>query len=115
MRRKATFYPVAGSFQGARVVLEAIGRDEQEAINKLEGLLLRFRDEEVGLRENRGIRGPRMLEALNLIGIVSGAERPPYRARRQEGRHEQRRTILTALDIVSHCSKSVNSYTLSIT
>ena len=28
---------------------------------------------------------------LNLIGIVSGAERPPYRARRQEGRHEQRR------------------------
>ena len=48
MRRKATFYPVAGSFQGARVVLEAIGRDEQEAINKLEGLLLRFRDEEGG-------------------------------------------------------------------
>jgi len=48
MRRKATFYPVAGSFQGAPVVLEAIGRDEQEAINKLEGLLLRFRDEEGG-------------------------------------------------------------------
>src|SRR4029077_14574818 len=38
-----------------------------------------------------------MLEALNLIGIVSGAERPPYRARRQEGRHEQRHSILTAL------------------
>jgi hypothetical protein len=45
---KRHFNPVAGSFQGARVVLEAIGRDEQEAINKPEGLLLRFRDEEGG-------------------------------------------------------------------
>ena len=33
---------------GARVVLEAIGPDEQEAINELEELLLRFRDEEGG-------------------------------------------------------------------
>jgi phosphotransferase system HPr-like phosphotransfer protein len=31
---------------GARVVLEAIGPDEQEALNKLELLLLGFRDEE---------------------------------------------------------------------
>ena len=31
---------------GARVILEAIGPDEQEAINELEALLLRFRDEE---------------------------------------------------------------------
>jgi phosphocarrier protein HPr len=37
---------------GARVILEAIGPDEQEAINELEALLLRFRDEEAGLREN---------------------------------------------------------------
>jgi phosphocarrier protein HPr len=33
---------------GARVVLEAIGPDEQEALNKLELLLLGFRDEERG-------------------------------------------------------------------
>jgi phosphocarrier protein HPr len=33
---------------GARVVLEAIGPDEREALNKLELLLLRFRDEERG-------------------------------------------------------------------
>jgi phosphocarrier protein HPr len=31
---------------GARVVLEAVGPDEQEALNELEALLLRFRDEE---------------------------------------------------------------------
>jgi phosphocarrier protein HPr len=33
---------------GARVVLEAIGPDEQKAINELEALLLHFRDEEGG-------------------------------------------------------------------
>ena len=33
---------------GARVILEAIGPDEQEALNELEALLLRFRDEEGG-------------------------------------------------------------------
>jgi phosphotransferase system HPr-like phosphotransfer protein len=33
---------------GARVVLEAIGPDEHEALNKLERLLLCFRDEERG-------------------------------------------------------------------
>ena len=33
---------------GARVVLEAVGPDEQEALNELEALLLRFRDEEGG-------------------------------------------------------------------
>ena len=37
---------------GARVVLEAIGPDEQEAINELEELLLRFRDEEGGAQGN---------------------------------------------------------------
>ena len=37
---------------GARVVLEAIGPDEQEAINELEALLLRFRDEEAGVQGN---------------------------------------------------------------
>ena len=31
---------------GDRIVLEAIGPDEQEALNELEALLLRFRDEE---------------------------------------------------------------------
>ena len=31
---------------GARVVLEAVGPDEQEALNELEALLQRFRDEE---------------------------------------------------------------------
>jgi phosphocarrier protein len=34
---------------GARVVLEAIGPDEHEALNKLELLLLSFRDEERAL------------------------------------------------------------------
>ena len=34
---------------GARVVLEAVGPDEQEALNRLEALLLRFRDEEGGI------------------------------------------------------------------
>jgi phosphotransferase system HPr-like phosphotransfer protein len=31
---------------GVRVILEAIGPDEQRAINELEASLLRFRDEE---------------------------------------------------------------------
>jgi phosphocarrier protein HPr len=31
---------------GARVVLEAVGSDEREALRELEALLLRFRDEE---------------------------------------------------------------------
>ena len=35
---------------GARVVLEAIGPDEQEAIDELEALLLRFREEEGGAK-----------------------------------------------------------------
>ena len=35
---------------GARVVLEAIGPDEQEAIDELEALLLRFREEEDGAK-----------------------------------------------------------------
>ena len=35
---------------GARVVLEAIGPDEQEAIDDLEALLLRFREEEDGAK-----------------------------------------------------------------
>ena len=38
---------------GARVVLEAIGPDEQEAIDELEALLLRFREEEDGARTKR--------------------------------------------------------------
>jgi phosphocarrier protein HPr len=33
---------------GDRVVLEAVGPDEQEALNELEALLLRLRDEEGG-------------------------------------------------------------------
>jgi phosphotransferase system HPr (HPr) family protein len=33
---------------GARVVIEAVGPDEQEALDNLEALLLRFRDEEGG-------------------------------------------------------------------
>lgn len=37
---------------GDRVVLEAIGPDEQEALNELEALLLRFRDEEGGAQGN---------------------------------------------------------------
>jgi phosphotransferase system HPr-like phosphotransfer protein len=35
-----------------RVVLEAIGPDEQEALNQLEALLLRFHDEEGGVQGN---------------------------------------------------------------
>ena len=31
---------------GDRVIIEAVGPDEQEALNELEALLLRFRDEE---------------------------------------------------------------------
>jgi phosphocarrier protein HPr len=38
---------------GARVVLEAIGPDEQEAIAELEALLLRFREEEDGVKLKR--------------------------------------------------------------
>jgi phosphotransferase system HPr-like phosphotransfer protein len=37
---------------GDRVVLEAIGPDEQEALNELEALLLRFPDEEGGAQGN---------------------------------------------------------------
>jgi hypothetical protein len=40
------------TYEGARVVLEAIGPDEQEALNQLEALLLRFRDEEGGAQGN---------------------------------------------------------------
>src|SRR6476661_2711696 len=36
---------------GDRVALEATGPDEQEALNKLELLLLSFRDEEYALRQ----------------------------------------------------------------
>ncbi|MGA9577870.1 MAG: HPr family phosphocarrier protein [Terrimicrobiaceae bacterium] len=42
---------------GTRVILEAIGPDEQEAINELEALLLRFRDEEGGAQGNCGSSG----------------------------------------------------------
>ena len=38
--------------RGDRVVLEAVGPDEQEAPNELEALLMRLRDEEDGAREN---------------------------------------------------------------
>jgi phosphocarrier protein HPr len=34
---------------GARVVIEAVGPDEEEALDELEVLLLRFRDEEGGI------------------------------------------------------------------
>jgi len=37
---------------GDRVLIEAVGPDEQEALNELEALLLRFRDEEGGAQEN---------------------------------------------------------------
>jgi phosphocarrier protein HPr len=37
---------------GARVVIEAVGPDEQEALDDLEALLLRFRDEEGGAQGN---------------------------------------------------------------
>ena len=33
---------------GARIVIEAVGPDEQQALNDLQALLLRFRDEEGG-------------------------------------------------------------------
>ena len=33
---------------GARIILEAVGPDEEEALSELEALLLRFRDEEGG-------------------------------------------------------------------
>ena len=38
--------------RGDRVILEAIGPDEQEALSELEALLLRFRDEESGPQGN---------------------------------------------------------------
>ena len=38
--------------RGDRVVLEAVGPDEQEALNELEALLLSFRNEEDGAQEN---------------------------------------------------------------
>ena len=34
--------------RGDRIVLEAVGPDEQEALNEIAALLLRFRDEERG-------------------------------------------------------------------
>ena len=37
---------------GARVVIEAVGPDEHEALDELEALLLRFRDEEGGAQGN---------------------------------------------------------------
>ena len=37
---------------GDRVLIEAVGPDEQEALNELEALLLRFRDEEGGAQRN---------------------------------------------------------------
>jgi phosphocarrier protein HPr len=42
----------ANSNRGDRVVLEAVGPDEQEALNELEALLMRLRDEEDGAKEN---------------------------------------------------------------
>ena len=41
---------------GARIVLEAVGPDEQKALNELEALLLRFRDEE-GAQQDQGSTG----------------------------------------------------------
>ena len=38
--------------RGDCVVLEAVGPDEQEALDELEALLLRFRDEEIGAQGN---------------------------------------------------------------
>ena len=37
---------------GDRVVPEAVGPDDQEALNELEALLMRFRDEEGGAQGN---------------------------------------------------------------
>jgi phosphotransferase system HPr-like phosphotransfer protein len=37
---------------GSRVVLEAVGPDEKNALNELKVLLLRFRDEEGGAQGN---------------------------------------------------------------
>jgi phosphotransferase system HPr-like phosphotransfer protein len=42
----------------ARLILDAIGSDEQEVVDSLELLLLRFRDEEDGAQGNRGSPGP---------------------------------------------------------
>jgi phosphotransferase system HPr (HPr) family protein len=41
---------------GDRIVLEAVGPDDQEALNELEALLLRFRDEE-GAQRDQGSTG----------------------------------------------------------
>jgi PTS HPr component phosphorylation site len=48
LQRRGEFLEVlsANLIRGVRVVLEAIGPDEQEAINELEALLLRFRDDQ---------------------------------------------------------------------
>jgi phosphocarrier protein HPr len=51
---------------GARVVLEAVGPDEQEALNQLEALLLRFRDEEGGRRETEARLGRLKVDGENL-------------------------------------------------
>jgi len=42
---------------GARVVLEAVGPDEQEALSELGALLLRFAMKKVGLRETEARPG----------------------------------------------------------
>ena len=54
---------------GARVVLEAIGPDEQEALNQLEALLLRFRDEEGGAAGKSGSPGAALLGLDLWLGI----------------------------------------------
>jgi phosphotransferase system HPr-like phosphotransfer protein len=41
---------------GDRIVLEAVGPDDQEALNELEALLLRFRDDE-GAQRDQGSTG----------------------------------------------------------
>jgi phosphocarrier protein HPr len=41
---------------GARIILEAVGPDEQEALNKLEALLLSFAMKKVGLKETEARR-----------------------------------------------------------
>jgi phosphotransferase system HPr-like phosphotransfer protein len=48
LQRRGEFLEVlsANLIRGVLVVLEAIGPDEQEAINELEALLLRFRDDQ---------------------------------------------------------------------
>ena len=53
---------------GARVVLEAVGPDEQEALSELEALLLRFRDEEAGFRETDA--RPGAIGSLVVVGCL---------------------------------------------